>query len=148
MARKLRRIGFLGFAACSFFSVCGFFSACGFFSDKHREEAPSSRPPMAPVSATRVPDYSRLTADHWLNLSRALYLEGKYLESIGAAQTALSLKPDFALAYNNIGAAYAALRLWDPAIQADQQAARLEPGMQLARNNLNWALAQKALEKR
>jgi tetratricopeptide (TPR) repeat protein len=142
MAPQIRNIAFLGLTTCILFS------ACGFFSDKHREEAPSSRPPVAAVPGAGAPDYSRLTADHWLNLSRALYLEGKYLESIGAAQTALSLKPDFALAYNNIGAAYAALRLWDPAIQADQQAVRLEPGMQLARNNLNWALAQKALEKR
>jgi tetratricopeptide (TPR) repeat protein len=122
-------------------------TACGFFSDKHREDAAPSRPPVA-ASTPVVPNYSALTADQWLNLSRALYQDGKYLESIGAAQTALHLKPDFALAYNNIGAAYGALHLWDPAIQNDREAIRLEPGMQLARNNLNWALAQKALEKR
>jgi tetratricopeptide (TPR) repeat protein len=77
-----------------------------------------------------------------------LYQEGKYLESVGAAQTAIYLRPDFAEAYNNIGAAYAALHLWDPAIQADQQAVRLNPSLQLARNNLAWALTQKSVEKR
>ena len=68
-----------------------------------------------------------------------------YLEAIGAAQTALYLKPDYAEAYNNIGAAYASLRIWDPAIQAAQQALRLRPDFPLAKNNLAWALAQKRL---
>jgi tetratricopeptide (TPR) repeat protein len=94
-----------------------------------------------------IQNYPAFTAGQWLNLSRSLYQEGKYLESIGAAQTALRVKPDYAEAYNNIGAAYASLRLWDPAIQADQQALQLEPAMQLARNNLAWAVRQKALEQ-
>lgn len=122
-------------------------TACGFFGDRNREGEAASRSSMAPAASV-VPNYAALTADQWLNLSRALYQDGKYLESIGAAQTALNLKPDFALAHNNIGAAYAALHLWDPAIQADREAVRLEPGMRLARDNLNWALTQKALEKR
>ena len=70
------------------------------------------------------------------------------MESIGAAYTALSLKPQYAEAYNNIGAAYAALRLWDQAILADQMAVHLDPSLQLARNNLAWAQSQKTLEKR
>jgi len=116
-------------------------TACGFFGDDNREAAASKRP----ITATL--NYPSLNPAQWLNLSRTLYSEGKYLESIGAAQTALQLKPDYAEAYNNIGAAYAALRLWDPAIEADQQAVRLQPAMQLARNNLAWALQQKSLEK-
>jgi len=35
--------------------------------------------------------------------------------------------------------------LWDPAIQASQQALRLKPDFQLARNNLAWAMSQKQL---
>lgn len=113
-------------------------TSCGFFSDEHSDRS----------AAVAVQNYSRLTASEWLSLSQTLYQQGKYLESIGAARTALSLKPDYAEAYNNIGAAYAALRLWDPAIEADQQAVRLNPALQLARNNLAWALSQKNLEKR
>jgi dolichol-phosphate mannosyltransferase len=126
-------------------------TACGFFGNELKEQA-SSKSPTAQVSTSAQvssgsPDYSALTATQWLNLSRTLYQQGKYLETIGAAQTALRLKPDFAEAYNNIGAAYAALRVWDAAIQADQLAVQLDPGMQLARNNLAWAIAQKNLEK-
>jgi tetratricopeptide (TPR) repeat protein len=120
--------------------------ACGFFSEKH-SELPSRRA-ASPVSPVAVSNYPAFSAGQWLNLSRTLYSEGKYLESIGAAQTALHLQPDYPEAYNNIGAAYATMRLWDPAIQADQQAVRLQPGLQLARNNLAWALRQKSLEKR
>jgi tetratricopeptide (TPR) repeat protein len=139
MLRATRNI-----TVCLFFSVL---SGCGYFSDAHSEEAVMKRAPDL-VSAPAARNYPEFTAEQWLNLSRTLYQESKYLESIGAAQTALHLKPDFALAYNNIGAAYAALRLWDPAIEADQRAIQLAPGMQLARNNLAWALTQKALDKR
>jgi tetratricopeptide (TPR) repeat protein len=128
---------------CCFSGLTG----CGFFSDKHSDEAVRKRA-SDPGAGPATHNYPELTADQWVNLSRTLYQEGKYLESIGAAQTALHLKPDFALAYNNIGAAYAALRLWDPAIVADRQAVQLAPGMQLAKNNLAWALTQKALDKR
>jgi tetratricopeptide (TPR) repeat protein len=120
---------------------------CGFFSEPSIDQAASKRLPPAGGAATVV-NYPAFNASQWLNLSRNLYQDKKYLESIGAATTALRLKPDYAEAYNNIGAAYAALRLWDAAILADQQAIQLEPGMQLARNNLAWALAQKTLEKR
>ena len=119
-------------------------AGCGFFGEENSEAPASKR--AAPMAAAR--NYPAFNAEQWVNLSRALYSEGKYLESIGAAQTALHLKPDYAEAYNNIGAAYAAIRLWDPAIRADQQAVRLQPGLQLARNNLAWALQQKSLEKR
>jgi tetratricopeptide (TPR) repeat protein len=121
-------------------------TACGFFSEKH-SELPSRRA-VSPVPSAGISNYPAFSAGQWLNLSRILYSEGKYLESIGAAQTALHLQPDYPEAYNNIGAAYAAMRLWDPAIQADRQAVRLQPGLQLARNNLAWALQQKSLEKR
>lgn len=123
-------------------------TSCGFFNNNLSTEAASkSAPGQSQVSAATT-NYSTLTATQWLNLSRAYYQDGKYLEAIGAAHTAIDLKPDFAEAYNNIGAAYAAMRMWDPAIQADQQAVQLQPTMQLARNNLAWALNQKNLEKR
>jgi tetratricopeptide (TPR) repeat protein len=123
-------------------------TACGFFSEEHRELPASKRAAAAPFPPASLSNYPAFTAEQWLNLSRTLYSDGKYLESIGAAQTALHLKPDYPEAYNNIGAAYGAMRLWDPAIHAGQQAVRLAPGLQLSRNNLAWALQQKSLEKR
>ena len=132
-------------AALCVFCLLGF-TACGFFGEEH-SEIPASKRAAAQVRPPGVSSYPS-TAEQWVNLSRTLYQEGKYLESIGASQTALHLKPEFAEAFNNIGAAYAAMRLWDLAIQADQQAVRLQPTMQLARNNLAWALQQKSLEKR
>jgi tetratricopeptide (TPR) repeat protein len=122
-------------------------TACGSLGDAHGDHAASKTAP-AQVASAGVQNYPALTIDQWLGLSRSLYQEGKYVESIGAAQTVLYMKPDYAEAYNNIGAAYAALRMWDPAIEADQQAVRLNPGMQLARNNLAWAITQKSIDKR
>jgi tetratricopeptide (TPR) repeat protein len=122
-------------------------TGCGFFSEEHREAA-ASKTPSVHAASPDIRNYPAFSAVQWLNLSRNLYQEGKYLESIGAAQTALSLRPQYAEAYNNIGAAYAALRLWDQAILSDQMAVHLDPSFQLARNNLSWAQAQKASEKR
>lgn len=122
-------------------------TGCGYFREEHSDRAIAQRAAAAEAPSGR-PNYPALTADQWLDLSKTLYQQGKYVESIGAAQTGLYLKPDYAEAYNNIGAAYGALRMWDPAILADQQAARLKPGLQLARNNLAWALTQKLLAKR
>jgi tetratricopeptide (TPR) repeat protein len=89
-----------------------------------------------------------MTAEQWVSQSLSYYQQNRYLESIAAAQTAVYLKPDYAEAYNNVGAGYAALHVWDAAIQADLQAIRLRPDFALARNNLNWALEQKRLAAR
>jgi len=121
-------------------------SSCGSHGDKISDQAnaaKSASPAAAIQPAPNQQNFPSLTADQWINLSQSYFREGKYLESIAAAQTALYLKPDLAEAYNNIGAAYAALRLWDPAIQADQSALRLKPDFVLARNNLAWSLSQK-----
>ena len=121
-------------------------TACGSLGGEHgNQPAPKPATTQAPSA---VQDYPAMTAEQWLGLSRTLYQDGKYVESIGAAQTSLYLKPDYAEAYNNIGAAYAALHLWDPAILADQQAVRADPKLQIARNNLAWALTQKNLAQK
>lgn len=120
---------------------------CDLRSDKSKE-LPSGKPSLAdaqPVPATTQPEFSTLTADAWLGLSLSYYQQQRYLESIGAAQTAVNLRPGFAEAYTNIGAAYSALHLWDLAIQSAQQALTLEPEVTLAKNNLAWALEQKRL---
>ena len=86
-----------------------------------------------------------MTAEQWFNLALRCYQQRRYLESIGADQAAVRLKPDYAEAYNNIAAGYSALRLYEFAIPAAQQALRLKPDFPLARNNLNWALEQKRI---
>jgi tetratricopeptide (TPR) repeat protein len=136
------------FRAVALSAVCLLgFTGCGYFGDEHSDRAVAQKV-LAASGPSMLPNYAALSADGWLDLSKMLYQQGKYVESIGAAQTALNMKPDYAEAFNNIGAAYGALRMWDPAIQADQQAVRLKPGLQLARNNLAWALTQKTLAKR
>jgi hypothetical protein len=113
--------------------------------------APTTAPTVAQDTAPQPPPTvlsqapSSLSAEQLLRVSLSLYQAGRFSESIAAAQAALRINPNFAVAYNNIAAAHAALRQWDEAIVAAQQALRLQPDFTLARNNLNWALEQKRL---
>lgn len=82
-------------------------------------------------------------APYWLDVSFKQYNDHRYLDCIASARHALRLKPAFAEAYNNIGAAFQSLHRWDDAIAADRRALQLAPHYQLAKNNLAWSLAQK-----
>ena len=97
--------------------------------------------PGAAGILTRSPAQS---CDYWLNVSLSQYQNKHYQASIDAAHRALQFNPTSELAYNNLGAAYAALGQWNLAIQNDQQALHLKSDFQLAQNNLAWALSQKA----
>ena len=55
--------------------------------------------PAASASSASGPEDA---ADAEINLSLHAYQEGKFQEAITAAQAALKLRPDFALAYNNL----------------------------------------------
>lgn len=79
---------------------------------------------------------SAATTDFWINASLYRYQSGDYQGCIAAARKALSLKPDSALAYNNIGAAYAGLQQWDLAIQNEREALHIDPTFTVAKNNL------------
>jgi 4-amino-4-deoxy-L-arabinose transferase-like glycosyltransferase len=83
-------------------------------------------------------------AEAYLSQSIQLFQQKRFEESIAAARQALGLRPDYAVAYNNIAAAYEEMGQWDDAIRAAEEAIRLDPGFALARNNLAWARAQKA----
>lgn len=85
-----------------------------------------------------------MPAAGWLSLSLRAYQQKRYVECIGAAQTALRLQPNFPEAYNNIAVAYTSLHLYDLAIAAAQDALRLKPDYVLAKNNLQWAMHEKA----
>jgi protein O-mannosyl-transferase len=77
--------------------------------------------------------------DSFLRSSLSYYQAGDYEKSIQAAQSALGLKPESAVAYNNICAAYNQLKQWDKAIEACQKALAIAPDFNLAKNNLRAA---------
>ncbi|HXJ42675.1 MAG TPA: tetratricopeptide repeat protein [Bryobacteraceae bacterium] len=88
---------------------------------------------------------AQATPESYLNQSMTFYQQRRYEDSIRAAQEALKLKPDFALAWNNIAAAYNAQGKWDEGIAAGEKAVRLAPDNQLAKNNLAWGQREKHL---
>jgi uncharacterized protein (TIGR02996 family) len=76
------------------------------------------------------------TAAFWINLSLTHFQAAQYTQAIASARKALVLDPDSALAYNNIGAAEAALQQWKEAVRDEQKAIQLDPTLQIAQNNL------------
>ena len=84
---------------------------------------------------------SKPSAEFYLTLSLERYREARYAESIAAAHAALTLRPGYAEAWNNIGAAYNQLGQYDKATGACEEALRLKPNFELARNNLQYARA-------
>jgi tetratricopeptide (TPR) repeat protein len=85
------------------------------------------------------------TPESYVNQSLAYYQQGRFTDAIHAAEEALKLRPGYALAWNNIAAAWNAMGKWDEGIAAGEKAVRAAPDNQLARNNLAWARRQKAL---
>jgi len=79
------------------------------------------------------------TAESYLDLSLQRYREERYVEAIAACRTALELRPNYAEAWNNIGAAYNKLGRYEEAAAACEQALRYKPDFELARNNLQYA---------
>jgi Flp pilus assembly protein TadD len=72
------------------------------------------------------------------------YQAGRFADAIDSAKKALTLRPGYAEAYNNLAAAHASMKHWDDAILAAREAVRLKPDFQLAKNNLAWAEQEKA----
>lgn len=79
------------------------------------------------------------TPESFLAQSLQLYREGRFVESIAASESALALRPGYAEAWNNIGAAYNEMREHDKAVAACERALALKPDFTLARNNLEYA---------
>lgn len=77
--------------------------------------------------------------EDFLSLSLAYYKRGEYEKSIAAATSALALRPDYALAYNNICSAHNQTGNFEAAIRACEQALALKPDFTRARNNLEVA---------
>ena len=100
-----------------------------------RAEAVAAR--AAGVAATEIPE----SRESFLELSLRRYRDGDYASSIAAARGALRLDPNYAEAYNNLAAAYAAMGQWSQAAYAARRALSIKPDFPLARNNLAWALS-------
>jgi len=100
-------------------------------------------PYISPVKAAKNIAETYPAPENYLNLALAYYTANLFEECVSASQQALKLRPEYAEAYNIIGAAYNNMRMWDEAIAALEKATRLSPGFQLAVNNLNLARIKK-----
>jgi len=67
--------------------------------------------------------------ENYLKLSEEFFISGKFEKCIEAAQEALKINSKYDLAYNNICAAYNAIKEWDKAIEAG------EKGLKINANN-------------
>lgn len=87
------------------------------------------------------------TPESYLALSLAQYQTGRFGACVASATDALTLRPDYAEAFNNIAACHNALGQWDAGIAAAESAIRLKPDFALAKNNLAYAVQQKQRAK-
>ena len=79
------------------------------------------------------------TPEYYLARSLAAYQMGRFRDSIANAERALTLRPLYAEAWNNVAAAHNALGEWKEGIAAGQEALNINPSLQIARNNVNFA---------
>ena len=96
---------------------------------------------LAQAGGQTADQSTRPTPEFYLNLSLQRYREERYVESIAASRLALSLRPGYAEAWNNIGAAYNKLGRFEEGAAACEQALRYRPDFELAQNNLRYARA-------
>jgi tetratricopeptide (TPR) repeat protein len=85
-----------------------------------------------------------MTPEDYLATSLSFFRAGRFADCVQAAKQAIQLRPDYAEAWNNVGACYNSLSQWDQGIEACRQAIRFKPDFPLAKNNLAWAESQKA----
>lgn len=76
------------------------------------------------------------SAENYLSLSLVYFNQKKYKECIEASRKALTFKPDYDLAYNNICAAYNQLGDWQNAIVEGEKGLKLNPNNVLLKGNL------------
>ncbi|MFI5162588.1 MAG: tetratricopeptide repeat protein [Sphingobacteriales bacterium] len=88
------------------------------------------------------------TAEQYIDQSLVYYRFSLYKLCIAACESALEIKPNYDLAYNNLCSAYNRLKDWDDAIKTGQKGLQINPNNQLLKNNLAEAVAgQKAAKK-
>jgi tetratricopeptide (TPR) repeat protein len=127
-------------------NIAASYNALGLFDDGMRaaQEALRLQPDLQ--LAKNNLEWSKLNLDStpegYLTRSLVFFRQGRYDESLKAAQSALHLRPNYAEAWNNIAAADNAMSRWADGIEAAEHAIRLKPDFQLAKNNLSWAQSQ------
>lgn len=118
---------------------------------KSSSAAPVNDP--APVAgAARQNDISALenlvksdpSFDNLVNLSMAYINRQMPGKSIDHLKKAISINPQSAVAYNNLGVAYTMLQQYQNGIDACSHALQIDTSFQLARNNLKWASDEKS----
>jgi protein O-mannosyl-transferase len=127
-------------------NIAASYNSLGLFDDGMRAAQEAIRlQPEFPLAKSNLA-WARLNLDStpegYITRSLVFFREGKYEESLKAAQAALHLRPNYAEAWNNIAAADNAMLRWADGVEAAEQAIRLKPDFQLAKNNLNWAQSQ------
>ena len=134
--------------AAAWNNIAASYNAMGLFEDGERAAEEAVRLQPGDELAQNNLAWAKLnlasTPEGYLSRSYVYYTQGKFEESIEAAQAALNLRPDYPEAWNNIAAAYNSMSRWTEGIQAAEQAIRLRPDYTLARNNLAWAQSQLA----
>lgn len=86
----------------------------------------------------------KLTANDFLNLSLKHYNNGNFIACIEAAKKSNKISPS-SNAFNNICAAYNALKQYDKALKACNNALKLNPKNNFAKGNLEIAVKNKSL---
>jgi tetratricopeptide (TPR) repeat protein len=81
--------------------------------------------------------------NYFLDISLQFFLAKDYAYSIVAAEKALSLDTNSAIAYNNICSSFNNLLLFTDGMGAGKKAIELAPTFQLAQNNYNYSLSRK-----
>ena len=99
----------------------------------------TARELMAQTDAQAPAHSAGETPESYLALSLQYYRDARYAEAIAACRAALTLRANYAEAWNNIGAAYNKLGRYEEAVAACGEALRLKPDFELARNNLQYA---------
>jgi tetratricopeptide (TPR) repeat protein len=119
------------------------------FTQKALELSPADADALAllnDLTAERPAAMPRLpapdTAEGWLALSLEQYQAHRFEDCIRSSEHALSLRPTYAEAFNNICAAENALGNYAAAADACEHALALQPDYALARNNLAVAKAR------
>lgn len=100
---------------------------------------PADAAARAVLASSRPPD-----ASYWISASLTQYRSGNYRLCIENAERALALDPHSAVAYVNIGAAYAGVGQWGLAVENERKALALKPDFTLAKNNLALYTREKA----
>jgi len=102
---------------------------------------------MAENNQSIVPP-NTTTPEQYIDQSLVYYKFSLFKMCIAACESALELKPDYDLAYNNLCSAYNRLRDWDDAIKTGEKGLQINPNNQLLKNNLAEAIAGQKVAKK